>query len=79
MKYPHINFKKVLRKLKKKLLKRIFGYCYVHGHSWKMRKGWQSNPDAWTKFGEAEIMTGCATKPWVYYECRRCGAIAENE
>jgi hypothetical protein len=81
MKHPdlHSFVRRLYRKLKRKLIVRLFGYCHYHGHNWKMKKGWQNNPK-WSP-EESQRLTGNAfvgmTKPWVYYECKRCGAKGE--
>ena len=79
-KYPHINIRKLFRKLTKKIKIKLFGYCYVHGCNFKMKKGWQNNPD-WDPDESLRLtgnsFIGC-TKPWIYYECKRCGAHGEK-
>jgi hypothetical protein len=55
----------------------LFGKCAVDGHNWKMKKGWKNYP---LKDGEPiERLINNPVRPGVYYECKKCGAIAINE
>ena len=77
MKYRNPYLIRLIRRIKKKILIKVMGYCYVNGHSWKMQKGWQSNPDF--DFNAHYIsQQNPITLPWIYYRCRRCNSIGEK-
>lgn len=66
-----------VKNLYKRILKKLFGKCYVDGHVWKKKIGWQNNPE-WKLPTDMRLNAFHGmTKRWDYYECKRCKAVGE--
>lgn len=67
-----------MKKLFRKIKEYYFGKCYKLDHNWKMRRGWQSNPECVIEVHGINDPKFPMFKGWIHYRCKRCGAISEK-
>lgn len=57
----------------------VFGEC-AFSHNWKMQHdGWKENPKWNIEDSRGFNQSEPFTKKWIYYKCKRCGAIASKD
>lgn len=69
-----------MAKILQKIITFFWGECALWGHQWKRQPdGWQLNQEWEPEIHGFNNPQFPMTKRWVYWKCKKCGWIGEEE